>query len=214
LSSKYEMIDLGDLYVGFNLQIIRDIDNKMLFLSQLKYIQEKLEKFNLSHAKCMATPLEPKSNLENLNEIIQEEEQKMKKVACKSVGVEIYLGMTTRPGLATSSSIVAQYNSKPGHHHWSLVKKIFKYLKGTSTNGLVYNGNDGNLEVTSCWDFDWRRDAKRSKIKNMILFVLTNANFSWNNKLQHVVALSSAKVEYYGGGAAANEALWIRDILR
>ena len=74
LSSKYKMTDLEDLYSSFNLQIITNMDNKMLFLNQSKYIQEKLEKFNLNHAKCMATPLEPKSNLEKLNEIIQEEE--------------------------------------------------------------------------------------------------------------------------------------------
>jgi hypothetical protein len=102
----------------------------------------------------------------------------MKKIPCKSgVGAMIYLDMTTRPSLATSSSIVAQYNSKSRHHHWSLVKKIFKYLRGISTDGLVYNGNDGNLEVTNCWDFDWRRDAKRSKIKNMICICFDQCKF-------------------------------------
>jgi hypothetical protein len=103
----------------------------MLFLSQSKYIQKKLEEFNLSYAKSMTTPLEPKSNLENVNEITQDKEQEMKKVLYKSaVGAEIYLDMTTRPSLATSTSMEAQYNSKPRHHHWSLLKRIFRYLKG------------------------------------------------------------------------------------
>jgi hypothetical protein len=44
----------------------------------------------------------------------------MKKVLFKSVvGGEMYLDMTTRSNLATSTSTVAQYNSKPRHHHWS-----------------------------------------------------------------------------------------------
>jgi hypothetical protein len=43
---------------------------------------------------------------------------------------------------------------------------------------------------------------------------LANAAFSWNDKLQHVVALSSAKGEYYAARAAVKEALWIREILR
>jgi hypothetical protein len=60
--------------------------------------------------------LKPKSTLENVNEIIVEEELEMKKVPYKSaVGAEIYLGMTTRTDLATSTSMVAQYNFKPRH---------------------------------------------------------------------------------------------------
>jgi hypothetical protein len=49
------------------------MDNKMLFLNQSKYVQKKLEEFNLNHTKSITTPLEPKSNLENVNEITQEE---------------------------------------------------------------------------------------------------------------------------------------------
>jgi hypothetical protein len=68
------MIDLGDLYSSLNLQVIGHRDNKILFLNRLKYIKKKCEEFNLSHAKSMTTPLEPKSNLENVNKITQEEE--------------------------------------------------------------------------------------------------------------------------------------------
>ena len=69
---------------------------------QSKYNQKKLEEFNLSHAKFMTTPLKPKSNLKNVNEIIVGEELEMKKVPYKStVGAEIYLGITTRTDLAT-----------------------------------------------------------------------------------------------------------------
>jgi hypothetical protein len=72
----------------------------------------------------------------------------MKKVLFKSVvGGEMYLDMTTRSNLATSTSTVAQYNSKPRHHHWSSMKRICRHLKETTTNELIYNGNDGNLKV-------------------------------------------------------------------
>ena len=65
----------------------------------------------------MTTPLESKSNLENVNEIRQKEKHEMKKVPYKlAVDAEIYLDITTRPDLATNTSIVAQYNSKPKHH--------------------------------------------------------------------------------------------------
>ena len=129
---------------------------------QSKHNQKKLEEFNLSHAKSMTTPLKPKSNLKNVNEIIIEEELEMKKVPCKStVGVEIYLGITTRTDLATSTSMVAQYNFKPRHHQWLLLEKIFRYLRGTTTNRLIYNGNNGNLEVIGYYDQEMLKEANQ-----------------------------------------------------
>jgi hypothetical protein len=42
---------------------------------------------------------------------------------------------------------------------------------------------------------------------------LAHGVFLWNSKLQHVIALSSIKVEYYAPRATIKEALWMRDIL-
>ena len=180
----------------------------MLFLNQSKYIQKKYEKFNLSHAKTMTTPLELKSNLENVNEIIQEEKHEMKKVPYKlAVGTKIYLDMTTRPDLVTSTSMVAQYNSKTRHYHWSLVKRIFMYLRRIIIDGLLYNGSEGNLEVIGYCDSNWRGDTKSSKSRTWYLFVLANATSSWNSNLQHIVVLSSTRVEYYVARAVAKEPL-------
>ena len=71
---------------------------------------------------------------------------------------------------------------------------------------MIYNSNNGNLEVIGYYDFDWGGDAKRSKSRIWYVLVLANVTFSWNSKLQHVVALSSAKAEYYIARVAANEA--------
>jgi hypothetical protein len=75
------------------------------------------------------------------------------------------------------------------------MKRIFRYLKEITTNRLIYNSSDGNLEVIGYYDYDWRRDAKDNKSKIRYVIILSNAAFSWNNKLQHVVTLSSAEAE-------------------
>jgi hypothetical protein len=148
----------------------------------------------------------------------------MEKVPYKlAVGTKIYLDMTTRPDLATSTSMVAQYNFKTRHHHWSLVKRIFMYLRRITidgllyngsdgllyngSDGLLYNGSDGNLEVIGYCDSNWRGDTKSIKSRTWYIFVLANATFSWNSNLQHVVALSSTRVEYYVARAVAKEPL-------
>jgi hypothetical protein len=43
------------------------------------------------------------------------------------------------------------------------MKKIFKYLRETTIDGLIYNGNDGNLEVIGYCNFNWGGDAEGSK---------------------------------------------------
>jgi hypothetical protein len=73
---------------------------------------------------------------------------------------------------------------------------------------LIYNGShcDGNLEVIGYCDFNWGGDAKSSKSRIGYVFVLANEVFFINSELQHIVALSSAKGEYYAVGATAKEA--------
>ena len=63
LSKHYDMTDLGDLSCGLNLYITRNRDKRILILSQVKYIEKKLQQFNLSHAKPMHTPLDANCNL-------------------------------------------------------------------------------------------------------------------------------------------------------
>ena len=69
LSKQYDMADLEDLSSSLNLYITRDKDKKILTLSQAKYIEKKLQQFNLSHAKSMHTPLEANCNLHCMKEI-------------------------------------------------------------------------------------------------------------------------------------------------
>eukprot|EP00253_Pinus_taeda_P006297 PITA_06297 len=41
-----------------------------------------------------------------------------------------------------------RFMSKPGKEHWTAVKRVFRYLRGTSDYGLCYQGRPG---WTECW---------------------------------------------------------------
>ena len=58
-----------------------------------------------------------------------------------AVGSLTYAMVCTRPDLAHAVSVVSRFMGEPGKEHWQAVKRIFRYLKGTSDVGLIYEGD-------------------------------------------------------------------------
>ena len=57
LDRKFAMKDLGPAQQILVMQIMHDMKNKRLWLSQEKYIKKVLERFNMKDAKPVGTPL-------------------------------------------------------------------------------------------------------------------------------------------------------------
>ena len=55
-----------------------------------------------------------------------------------AVGALLYLSTGTRPDIVFVVGNVAKFSSKPTKQHWMGVKRILRYLKGTSGLGLLY----------------------------------------------------------------------------
>ena len=63
-----------------------------------------------------------------------------------AVGSLLYLSTGTRPDIAFAVNNVAKFCSDPTKHHWVAVKRILRYLRGTSDLGLLYTCADGAVE--------------------------------------------------------------------
>jgi len=59
------------------------------------------------------------------------------------VGILMYAMVFTRLDIAHAIGFLNRYMSKPGKEHWVVVKRVFKYLCGTTTYGLCYQGRKG-----------------------------------------------------------------------
>jgi hypothetical protein len=71
----------------------------------------------------------------------QEEEKDMSCVPYASaVGIFMYGIFCTRPDIAHAMGVLSRYMSKIGKEHWTTVKRVFKYLCGTASYGLCYQG--------------------------------------------------------------------------
>lgn len=131
-----------------------------------------------------------------------------------ATGSLLYAMVCTRPDLPYSTSLVSRFMSNPGKEHWSAVKWIFRYLKGSKSIGLIYgktvehfNGLSGFIDADFAGDLDKRRSLTG------YLFTLYGNAASWKANLQSIVALSTTESEYVAFIEAVKEAIWLKGLI-
>ena len=134
LSKSFSMKDLGPASQILGMKIIRERKSQKLWLSQERYIEKVLERFNMSKAKAVCSPLASHFKLSSVQCPKSEaDKEDMKKVPYASaVGSLMYAMVCTRPDIAHAVGVVSRYLSNPSKEHWSAVKWILRYLRGTS----------------------------------------------------------------------------------
>ena len=118
LSGEFEMKDLGAAKRILGMDIVRE-RRDVIFLSQQRYIVKILEKFGMSNAKAVSTPLAMHFRLSAVQSPTSEDEKlQMSKVPYAStVGSIMYAMVYTRPDIAQAMSVVSRYMANPGKDH-------------------------------------------------------------------------------------------------
>jgi len=142
LTTEFDIKDLGSLHYFLGKQITRTLTG--LFLSQSKYVEDLLIKSKIVDAKPCDTPCLPYHRL--LKE--DGEPYSNPKVYRSIVGALQYLTFT-RPHIAFSEHRVCQFMQNPMMSHFTAVKHILLYLKGTMHFGISYTRGDLQLKAFS-----------------------------------------------------------------
>ena len=214
LSAEFEMKDLGAAQKILGMEIFRDRSQKKLFLSQKSYIEKVLSRFGMSTAKPLNTPSAANAQLSvTLAPQSEAEMEYMAKVPYSSaVGSLMYAMVCTRPDLAHAVSVVSRFMANPGKEHWLAVKRIFRYLRGTSDVGLIYGG-DTECLVTGYSDSDYAGDVDSRRLMTAYVFTLGHSVVSWKATLQPTVTLSTTEAEYMALTEAAKEGIWLKGLV-
>lgn len=148
----------------------------------------------------------------SISNVSDEEKREMEGVPYQeAVGSLLYLVQGTRPDIAFAVNDVSRFNSNYGRTHWTAVKRIFRYLKGTIELKLRYKKSEQPALVGySLSDADWASDVDKRRSCTGYIFGLSGGAISWSSKRQQTVALSSAEAEYMAMSAAIQEALWLK----
>jgi hypothetical protein len=130
------------------------------------------------------------------------------------IGSLMYLAVATRPDIAYSVNKLAQYTSEPRSKHWTAIKRIFRYLKGTKHHGIVYGGSPEVLDdkLNFYCDADWASDHDRKSISGYVVTIAGGA-VAWSSKKQATVAPSTPEAEYIAAAHVAKQVLWHRSLI-
>ena len=126
LSSEFEMKDLGAAKKILGMEIKRDRNSRLLFLSQQNYIKKVLHRFNMHDAKSVSTPIAPYFKLSASQCPVSDEDiEYMSRVPYSSVvGLLMYVMVCSRPHLSYAMSMVSRYMANPDKEHWKVVQWI------------------------------------------------------------------------------------------
>jgi hypothetical protein len=126
------------------------------------------------------------------------------------VGSLLWLALQTRPDIAHAANMRSRKVSKPTDLDWQAAKRVFRYLKGTAEEGLLYGGErkKGKEEeaVTvgpAFCDADWAGDEEDRKSTSGVLVKVNGCSVIWASRKQPCVALSTAEAEYVAAAAGA-----------
>ena len=85
-------------------------------------------------------------------------------------------------------------------------------MKGTLPCGIFYT-KGGSDALVGYSNADWAGDADDHKSTSGYIFMLSAGAISWRSKKQQCVCLSTAETEYIAMASAAQESVWLRQLI-
>ena len=205
MQGEFEMSMMGELNYFLGLQIKQCQSG--IFINQTKYTKELFKKFNMDNAKPAKTPMSSSAKLD-----ADEKGNKVnEKLFRGMIGSLLYL-TASRPDIMFSVCLCARFQSNPRESHLTAVKRILRYLIGTTHLGLWYpKTSSSQLIGFSDADFAGSRTDRKSTSGSCQFF--GHSLVSWNSKKQNSVALSTAEAEYIATGNCCAQILWMKQQL-
>ena len=167
--------------------MLQNSADRKLWLNQRKYIETILHRFNMQECKPVKVPIPVGVRLSAEQcPKTQEEEEDMSHVPYASVvGSLMYAIVCTRPDIAHALGVLSMYMSKPGKEHWTTIKRVFKYLRGTANHATCYQGRSEAVRVLDLHGFvnvEWVGDMDHRRYTSGYGFNLFGGVISWMRK--------------------------------
>lgn len=181
-------------FVGF--EIHRDIDKRTIALSQTKYVERILRRFNLQDAYPQATPMDANLRVYKPDDGIDDTEYR------SMIGALLYVARGTRPDIAYAVNALSKAQTCSTDVEKNYVRRIFRYLAGTRDRALVYYSSGEKLDayvdasyapnISLTTD---KLDLGKGKSISGYLLRLFEDPILWAVKQQTIIATSSTAAE-------------------
>ncbi|GJX54704.1 hypothetical protein Tco_0283073 [Tanacetum coccineum] len=166
-----------------------------------------LKKFGLEDSKPMKTPMSSDTKLTKDEEYESVDSTKYRGM----ISSLLYL-TASRPDIMFSVCLCSRFQEAPKTSHLEAVKRIFRYIKGTTHLELWYPKGTGIETIVYANSDHARYYVDRKSTSGSCTFVgccLT----SWFSKKQTALAISTTEAEYVSARKACQQALWMKQVL-
>jgi hypothetical protein len=207
LDTDFMLKDLGELHFFLSIEVTKNLAG--LSLSHGKYVEDLLKIAGMVSCKPINTPL---WTLEKLSAHVATLLGPNDATSyCSLVGGLQYLTLM-RAEIAFSMNKVCQYLYVPTTLHLVAVKRILRYVRGTTDMGLQIVKLP-SMHMHGFSDDDWAGSLDdRHSTGGFAIFLGSNL-VSWSAHKQPMISLSITEAEYKALANAMDEIMWLQTLL-
>ncbi|XP_022023890.1 uncharacterized mitochondrial protein AtMg00810-like [Helianthus annuus] len=206
MKKKFEMSSLGEMTMFMGLQVRQN--NQGILIHQSKYVTDVLAKFSMTDSKPSDSPIAERPLLTE----DPEGSPVNQTLYCSMISSLIYL-TASRPDILYAVCQCARYQANPKLTHLTVVKRIFRYLKGAPKLGLWYP-RDSNFDLFAFSDSNFGGIDRDRKSTSAGCQFFGDRLIFWQCKKQQTVSLSTAETEYAAASACCSQVLWMQHQLQ
>ena len=166
MKKEFEMSMVVELTFFLGLQVKQRKEG--IFISQEKYARNIVKKFGLDSKKHASTPMSSSTKLNVDSSRVEVSPTLYRSI----IGSLLYL-TASRPDIAFSVGVCAQYQAALKKSHLTAVKGIIRYVNGTPDYGLWYS-KDSNAYLAGYSNADWDGSVDNRKSTSCGYFYLEN----------------------------------------
>ncbi|XP_070004167.1 secreted RxLR effector protein 161-like [Nicotiana sylvestris] len=134
-----------------------------------------------------------------------------------SVDQKLYRGMigsllyltASKPDIVFIVGLCARFQANPKESHLTTVKRILRYLKGT-TDLCIWYPKGSNFNLVGYADADYACFLVDRRSTSGMAHFLGSCLVSWAAKKKNSVALSTAEAKYVADASCCAQLLWIK----
>jgi hypothetical protein len=212
IGKEFKLKDMGPVkrFLGFD--IVRDRDNRQIYISQEAFAKKILIKYGWESMNPVQTPWPAGLQLPkqwNPNEI-------EKKSYIKRTGSLNYLATGTRPDITYTVSKLCEANLGPSDKHLTLIKHLARYIKYRATLSIRLGGKlpDPQLNLHAYADAAFADDTLTRHSTGGYVIFYGGGPVLWKSRKQTIVTLSSTEAEFINLTPTGLAVKWIKKILR
>lgn len=191
-------------FVG--LEIIKT--NSGYAITQQAYAKRILERFEMLDSRPVTSPLLTKHKLTEFELTEPDYECPYR----EAIGSLLYLAANTRPDILHPVTLLAKYCNNPKLKHWIAIKRIMRYICGTTHYGIKFDKQE-DLSVTVYTDADWASDSTNRKSITGTIILIAGGPVIFRSSQQSLIAQSTTEAEFIAAAESIRDLLWLESLM-